>query len=35
MVFVPMYVPEESMVIKVNENKFSDILENMKKNNKS
>lgn len=32
-VFVPIYVPEESMVVKVNQNKFSDILESMKKNN--
>ncbi len=30
-VFVPMYVPDENSVIKVNENKFSDILENIKK----
>lgn len=34
-VFVPMYVPEESMVVKVNENKFGEILENLKKSNKN
>ncbi|MCY6371273.1 PDZ domain-containing protein [Clostridium ganghwense] len=33
-VFVPKHVPEESVVVKVNENKFSEVLEKMKNKHK-